>query len=87
LHLARGLYGEIFLETAKKTAKKAQKSSWDPSMKAVLGEIATIVEGMDAGARKFLLHAVIWDVFCREAGRLGDKVNKKYKLEKWHLSS
>jgi len=80
LHLARALFGEIVIGTAKRTAKKADKFSWDMAAKAVYEETAAIVKGMDTDAMKSLLHAIIWDVYCREAGKLGKKINKKYAL-------
>ena len=75
-HLARALSGEIFLETAIQTAKKAQPPSWEPSIQAVNDEISFIINGMSENSKSSILHAIIWDIFCREQGRISNKVNK-----------
>jgi hypothetical protein len=75
-HLARALSGEIFLETARQTVKKGESGSWEPSIQAVNDEISFIINGMSENSKSSILHAIIWDIFCREQGKISNKVNK-----------
>jgi len=68
--LARALIGEIVVEKLKTGTKKA---GWSPALRAAGDEIAGILNGIEPGVMRRLLHWAIWSYMCVEFDRYNEE--------------